>query len=89
MEIDPVFPHKGEYLLNQTDKTLSYSGRFGLSKREYFAALAMQALASNSSFTDAQCEMNKNRAEAISTITDQSVEMADSLILALQETGHE
>lgn len=55
----------------------------GLTKREYFAAAAMQALASNHKYTDASAELGKSKSETISDISEQAVSMADALIKEL------
>lgn len=62
---------------------LSYQEVTGLSKREYFAVLAMQGLISNSG----QCQtFAENRLEPIpSYVADFAVELADALLERLEK----
>lgn len=72
-----VYPSEGEKQ-NQFGKKYIYNE--GITKREYFAGLAMQGLLSNSSILDLHTE------SAIDWIARHSVLQADALLLELSKT---
>jgi hypothetical protein len=84
MEIKPKFEAKNNNTVNARlvlpDQTAFPSTElmtFGLTKREYFAVLAMQGLFCNSEFS--------NAFESTSDLTDFSVMIADKLIESLNK----
>ena len=86
MEIKPKFEPKNINTANARlvlpDQTAFPSTElmtFGLTKREYFAALAMQAMISNSDL----CYDDINKIQSLST--DFAVQVSDNLILSLNK----
>jgi len=79
---EPIVPHT----FYQKD-TNSETGEIrvqsiGLTKREYFAAMAMQGILSNPEFF----RININPSEIMKTITMAALDHADDLLLALSQT---
>lgn len=58
-------------------------GSLGLTKREQFAAMAMQGLLSGN---NADCDLYETSVEWVSNLTEVSVEFADALLAALERT---
>lgn len=59
---------------------------FGLTKREYFAGLALQATISNHEWLESLIVVGKSRGDGTAKVVcDSSVEFADSLLEALNE----
>lgn len=82
---DSAFPVTLEFSY-QTDKTQNYiTTSKGLSKREYFAGLAMQGLCSDYSTINAT-ELSADEDVAV-VFGEVAVEMADALIEALNKEG--
>ena len=57
--------------------------RWGLTKREKIAAMAMQGFLSNSVIGD--CDLHENPADWIKDITESSIEFADALLSKLEQ----
>lgn len=55
----------------------------GVTKREQFAAMAMQGFLSNSVMGD--CDLHENPADWIKDITESSIEFADALLAQLEK----
>lgn len=64
--------------LNEKSGNVEFNN--GLTKREYFAAMALQGMLANS---DATMETIKNRSNPIDVFPIQAVEMADELLKQL------
>lgn len=76
---DLVFPIKGSWYPAVDADRLEYSGSFGLTKRELFAAMAMQAVCSSQN-------MGLGLAKGAPTLlTKLAVECADALIKELEK----
>lgn len=61
-------------------------GSLGLTKREQFAAMAMQGLLSGN---NADCGLYETSAEWVKNLTEASVEFADALLAELERTKGE
>ena len=66
----------------QTDNRMSDEGR-GLSKREYFAALAMQGMLANSTAIKAVADMQAEGKRGSEYFAGSAIELADALIAML------
>jgi hypothetical protein len=80
----PAFPVMSCMQNTATGETLVFQAEWGLTKREYFAGLAMQgflAHGENSSLLQAETHLPLTRSVAIA-----SVEYADALLAALEKS---
>jgi hypothetical protein len=75
--INPM-PHQN------TDGTIQHDVYFGLTKREYFAGLAMQALISNPEIQ--RPRQNDNLESDLESFSQIAIEYADSLLKELDNT---
>lgn len=78
MKNDPAFPHSKEWDSANTYRKLSDGG---LTKREYFAAMAMQGL----SLREYNISNSTNDISAFMSIARASINMADALIEELEK----
>lgn len=89
----PIYPfRKDEYSVSEKPgfgKNLthvkSYENNPGLTKREYFAGLAMQGFLSNSNEEVQNCKEGNNSMPVPSEIARLSIEIADELLKQLSE----
>ncbi len=74
MKDDPAFPES------------NLSGALGLTKREYFAATAVQGILANPETTGIQDRDALDRFDALRMVTSNAVSYADALIAELEKT---
>ena len=78
---DAAYPSFAEFDVNDDTKTISVSGYDGLTKREYFAAMALQGLLS----TKGSYFPNQQNTGELAALA--SVHYADALIAELNKEG--
>ena len=61
----------------------TYRDQVGLTKREQFAAMAMQGLLSGN---NADCDLYETSADWVKNLTEASVEFSDALLAELERT---
>lgn len=91
---EPINPTTERNWLNQNDTEMVTGVFGGLTKREYFAAMAMQGILSNNRFTENAKEMaiqkgiaiTEDAKELLEPFTKLAVDCADILIEQLNKT---
>lgn len=82
---EPAFPELTS-VYDEGDDRQHIESRGGLTKREYFAAMAMQGMLANRSLVDAGIkEVGAKEIPRLTAIT--AMKCADALLLALEQKG--
>jgi len=85
MKNEPAFPQHRVQKSNLDKDTIHYDLVGGLTKREYFAAAALQGMLSNGDLSDVFNENNTPAEEVPKLVAECSIEIADALIEKLEE----